>query len=175
MKRYVVSGVTCAYVTKFLMGGMSSAIRRVRSSGPRFPSSNSQFYREPQPSDLLQLCDSPFSPCPVSFRRSWPRYPPSADPEPLSVRDPPRQDPSREVVDHRVQVGAGPVEQADDGGVDVPHLVGSRRSKAHLRLPRVHAEPGTAPAELPHEIALLPSGPLCSVWWSAGETGLLTT
>src|SRR5713101_8620429 len=24
------------------------------------------------------------------------------------------------------------------------------------------------------QIALLPSGPLCSVWWSAGETGLQT-
>ena len=68
------------------------------------------------------------------------------------VSDPPRQDPSREVVDHRVQVGARPVEQADDGGVDVPHLVGSRRSKAHLRLGRVHAEPRAAPAELPHEV-----------------------
>jgi hypothetical protein len=41
-----------------------------------------------------------------------------------------------------VQVGAGPVDQADDGGVDVSHLVGSRRAKAHLWLRRVHAEPG---------------------------------
>ena len=41
----------------------------------------------------------------------------------------PRQDPSRKVVDHRVQIGAGPVEQADDGGVDVPHLVGARRRR----------------------------------------------
>ena len=46
------------------------------------------------------------------------------------VRDPPRQDPSREVVDHRVQVSAGAVEQADDGRVDLPRLVGSRGSKA---------------------------------------------
>src|SRR5882672_9134302 len=68
------------------------------------------------------------------------------------ISDPPRQDPSREVVDHRVQVGASPVEQADEGGVDVPHLVGSRRSKAHLRLRRVHTEPGATPAELPHEM-----------------------
>src|SRR5712691_11419325 len=66
------------------------------------------------------------------------------------ISDPPGQDPPREVVDHRVQVGASPVEQADDGGVDVPHLVGSGRSKADLRLGRVHAEPGAAPAELPH-------------------------
>ena len=35
---------------------------------------------------------------------------------------------------------------------DVPHLVGSRRSKAHLRLGRVHAEPGAAPAKLPHQM-----------------------
>jgi hypothetical protein len=39
--------------------------------------------------------------------------------------DPPRQDPSRRVVDDRVQIGSAPVEQADDGGVDVPRLVGS--------------------------------------------------
>src|SRR5262249_52982187 len=63
----------------------------------------------------------------------------------------PRQDPSREVVDHRVQVGAGSVEQTDDGGVDMPHLVGSRRSKANLGLGRVHAETWTAPAELPYQ------------------------
>ena len=54
----------------------------------------------------------------------------------------PRQDPSREVVDHGVEVDAGPVKQADDGGVDVSQLVGSRRAKAHLGLRRVHAEPG---------------------------------
>ncbi len=65
--------------------------------------------------------------------------------------DSPCQNPSREVVDHRVQVRAGSVEQANDGGVDVPHLVGSRRSNAHLRLCWVHAEPGATPAELPHE------------------------
>ena len=68
------------------------------------------------------------------------------------IGDSPRQDPSREVVDHRVHVGASPVEQTDDGGVDVPHLVGSRRAKAHLRLGRMHAEPGAAPAELPHQV-----------------------
>ena len=41
---------------------------------------------------------------------------------------------------------------AHSGCVDVPHLVGSRRAKAHLWLRRVHAEPGAAPAELPHEM-----------------------
>jgi hypothetical protein len=41
-----------------------------------------------------------------------------------------------------MKIGAGPVEQADDGRVDVPHLVGSSRAKAHLRLRRVHAEAG---------------------------------
>jgi hypothetical protein len=58
----------------------------------------------------------------------------------------------REKLSITVQVGATPVEQTDDGGVDVPHLVGSRRSKAHLRLGRMHAEPGAAPAELPHQV-----------------------
>src|ERR1700724_2799404 len=58
---------------------------------------------------------------------------------------------SREVVDHGVEVGAGPVEQTDDGGVDVPHLVGSRRAKPYLRFCWVHAEPGPLPAVLPYE------------------------
>ena len=40
----------------------------------------------------------------------------------------PRQNPSREVVDYGVQIGACPVEQAHDGGVDVPHLVRSSRA-----------------------------------------------
>ena len=66
-------------------------------------------------------------------------------------RTQPRQDPSREVVDHRVQVGAGPIEQADDGGVDVPHLVGSRRAQPDLGFHGMHAEPGPAPAMLPDE------------------------
>jgi len=66
----------------------------------------------------------------------------------------PRQDPSRKVVDHRVQVHAGSVEQANNGSVDVPHLVGARRSKADRRLRRVHAEPGAAPAGLAHETVL---------------------
>src|SRR5262249_48789370 len=43
-----------------------------------------------------------------------------------------------------------PIEQADDGGVDVPHLVGSRRSDANLQRGRVHTEPWSAPAELPY-------------------------
>ena len=46
---------------------------------------------------------------------------------------------------------AGPVEQADDSRVDVPHLVSSSRAKAHLWFRRVHAEAGTAPAVLPHQ------------------------
>src|SRR5262249_40572449 len=53
------------------------------------------------------------------------------------IRDAPRQDPPREVVDHRVDVGAGVVKQANDRGVDMPHLVGSGRSHADLRLGRV--------------------------------------
>jgi hypothetical protein len=50
-----------------------------------------------------------------------------------------------------MQVGASSVEQADDGRVHVPHLVGSHRAKAHLRFGRMHAEPGAAPAELPYQ------------------------
>src|ERR1700676_3643576 len=34
------------------------------------------------------------------------------------VGDSPGQDASREIVDHGMEIGAGPVEQADDGGVD---------------------------------------------------------
>src|SRR5262245_59144749 len=63
-----------------------------------------------------------------------------------------REDPSREIVDHRVQVGASPIEQADDGGVDVPHVVGASRSQANLRFGRMHAEPRPSPAELPHQV-----------------------
>src|SRR5215204_4106922 len=44
------------------------------------------------------------------------------------VGDSPGQDASGEIVDHGVQIGAGPVEQADDGGVDVPHLIRARRA-----------------------------------------------
>ena len=55
-----------------------------------------------------------------------------------------------------MEIGAGPVEQADDGRVDVPHLVSSSRGKAHLWLRRVHAEAGAgaAPALLPHQAVL---------------------
>ena len=65
--------------------------------------------------------------------------------------DSPRQDPSREVVDHSVQIGAGPVQQANDSGVDMPHLIGSRGSKPDLGFHGVHAEPGPSPGESPHE------------------------
>jgi hypothetical protein len=68
------------------------------------------------------------------------------------VGDSPPEDPAREVIDHRVQVGAGPVEQADHRGVDVPHLVGSCSSKAYLGLRWMHAEPRAPPAVRPHEM-----------------------
>jgi hypothetical protein len=55
------------------------------------------------------------------------------------------------MVDHGMEIGAGPVEQADDGGVDVPHLVRARRAKPDLGLRRTYAEPGAAPAVLPDE------------------------
>ena len=67
------------------------------------------------------------------------------------LRDPPCQDASREVVDNGMQIRAGSVEQTDDGRINVPHLVGAGRAEAHLRLRRVHAEPGPTPAVLPHE------------------------
>src|SRR5919198_3143068 len=60
--------------------------------------------------------------------------------------DAPRQDPSREIVDHGVQIGAGPIQQANDGRVDVPHLVGSSGSKPDLGFRGVHAESGPSPA-----------------------------
>ena len=50
-----------------------------------------------------------------------------------------------------MEIGAGPIQQANDGRLDVPHLVSSSRAKAHLRLRRVHAEAGAAPAVLPHQ------------------------
>jgi hypothetical protein len=37
-----------------------------------------------------------------------------------NVGDSPGEDASGEIVDHGVQIGAGSVEQADDGGVEVP-------------------------------------------------------
>src|SRR5215472_12094430 len=50
-----------------------------------------------------------------------------------------------------MKIGAGPGEQADDGRVDVPHLVSSSRAQAHLRLRTVYAEARAAPAVLPHQ------------------------
>ena len=46
----------------------------------------------------------------------------------------PGKDPSREVVDHRMEIGACPIEQANDGRVNVPHLVWAGRAQSHLRL-----------------------------------------
>src|SRR5712691_915111 len=63
----------------------------------------------------------------------------------------PRQDPSREVVDHGMEIGACPVKQADDGGVDVPHFVSAGRAQPDLRLRRMHAEAGPPPAVRPDE------------------------
>jgi len=50
-----------------------------------------------------------------------------------------------------MEIRAGPVEQADDGRVDVPHLVSASRAQADLRFRRMHAEPGPPPAVLPDE------------------------
>ena len=59
-----------------------------------------------------------------------------------------RQNASRKVVDDRMEIRAGPVEQPDDRRVDVPHLVGPRRAKADLRFRRMHTEPWPPPAVL---------------------------
>jgi hypothetical protein len=50
-----------------------------------------------------------------------------------------------------VQIRACPVEQVDDGGVDVPPLVSARRAEPHRGLGRMSAEPGASPAIRPHE------------------------
>src|ERR1700722_13390847 len=57
----------------------------------------------------------------------------------------------REKLLRGMEIGAGSVEQADDGGVDVPHLVGSRRAQPDLRFHWMDAEPGPAPAVLSDE------------------------
>ena len=44
-------------------------------------------------------------------------------------------------------IGAGSVEQANDGRVDVPHLVGSSGSKPDLRFRRVNSKSWPSPAE----------------------------
>ena len=51
------------------------------------------------------------------------------------------------------QIGATAVERADDGRVEVPHLVGSSRSQADFRLGRVHAQPRPTPTVLSHQVA----------------------
>ena len=51
-----------------------------------------------------------------------------------------------------MEIGTGPVEQTDDGGVDVPHFVRASRAQPNLRLRRMHAEPGPPPAVLPDEV-----------------------
>src|SRR4029453_13269856 len=57
----------------------------------------------------------------------------------------PRQNPPREVVDDGVQIGACAVEQTDNGGVDVPHLVRSCRAEPHLRLRGMHTDSRASP------------------------------
>src|SRR5262245_10573853 len=57
----------------------------------------------------------------------------------------------REKLSITVEIGTTPVEQADDGGVDVPHLVGASRSQTDFWLGRVHAKLGPAPVVHAHE------------------------
>lgn len=58
----------------------------------------------------------------------------------------PRQNAPAEIVDHRVQIGTGAVEQPDDGDINVPILVGAARPFALLGLRRVQAPPWPKPS-----------------------------
>ena len=57
----------------------------------------------------------------------------------------PREDPPRVVVDDRVEVSPGSIEQSDDGHVDMPPLVRSGGADSGLRLRRVDAASRTTP------------------------------
>ena len=59
-----------------------------------------------------------------------------------------RQHPPGEAIDDSVQVATGPVEQLDDGHVNMEPLIGSRRAKTDLGLRWVETTPRPAPAEL---------------------------
>jgi hypothetical protein len=67
------------------------------------------------------------------------------------VGNAPGQDAPREIVDHGMEIGPGPVEQADHRGIDVPHLVRASGAKPDLGFCRMHAKPGPTPAVLPDE------------------------
>ena len=60
--------------------------------------------------------------------------------------DVPGEDPPREVVDHRSQVDATAVEQADQRGVDVPDFVNARSADAHFGLGGMEAMSRPSPA-----------------------------
>ena len=56
------------------------------------------------------------------------------------------KDASRAVVDHGVAIRSGPVTSADDGGVEVPHLVGSTRAQSPRWCRWLAPKPGASPA-----------------------------
>src|SRR3990172_5992232 len=65
-----------------------------------------------------------------------------------AVADGPGQDLPGGVVDDGVEVGPGPVEEAHDGGIDMPDLVGPRGSNAEGGRPGGGGKAGAAPAAL---------------------------
>ncbi len=60
-------------------------------------------------------------------------------------RDLPSQDPPREVVDHRVQIGSASVEQPDQRRIDVPDLIGMRSPYPDFRFGRMDPLPRPSP------------------------------
>src|SRR5262245_28261368 len=63
-----------------------------------------------------------------------------------AVREPPGEDPPREVVDHGMKVRPGSVEEAHDRGIDVPDQVWLRGPNPDLGSIRMDPQPRTAPS-----------------------------
>src|SRR5512133_1296818 len=68
------------------------------------------------------------------------------------LRDRPRQDPPRVVVDDRVEVSLRTVEQPDDGHVDMPRFVWSGSAKADSWLRRMHPQSWSSPTSDPNQL-----------------------
>jgi len=71
----------------------------------------------------------------------------------LFGRDLPAQDLPAEVVDDGVEVGFRPIEQLDDGDVEVPDLVGSGRADADPWCLGMDADARPLPAEQKAQLA----------------------
>ncbi len=68
-----------------------------------------------------------------------------------SLRHSPPENPSREVVDHGVDIRMASVEESNHGGVDVPDLIGRRRTDSKSWLRGMDALARTSPAIPPDE------------------------